>query len=68
MIIIFFDSEGSSGSLTDTPSPGKKTPSEYEYVQLDELEVLATLGMGGFGRVELVCRRLNFFHTITIPE
>ncbi|XP_057667116.1 cGMP-dependent protein kinase, isozyme 1-like [Diorhabda carinulata] len=27
---------------------------EYEYIQLDDLEVIATLGIGGFGRVELV--------------
>ncbi|CAH1119440.1 unnamed protein product [Phaedon cochleariae] len=27
---------------------------EYEYITLDDLEVVATLGLGGFGRVELV--------------
>lgn len=27
---------------------------EYEYIRLDDLEVIATLGVGGFGRVELV--------------
>lgn len=27
---------------------------EFEYIQLDDLEVIATLGIGGFGRVELV--------------
>lgn len=46
--------EGSSASLIDTPSPGKRIPSEYDFVQLNDLEVVATLGMGGFGRVELV--------------
>lgn len=28
--------------------------SEYDYIRLDDLEVVATLGVGGFGRVELV--------------
>lgn len=28
--------------------------SEYAYIRLDDLDVLATLGVGGFGRVELV--------------
>ncbi|KAK4873539.1 hypothetical protein RN001_015568 [Aquatica leii] len=27
---------------------------EYEYMKLDDLDVIATLGVGGFGRVELV--------------
>ncbi|XP_049819329.1 cGMP-dependent protein kinase, isozyme 1-like isoform X2 [Aethina tumida] len=27
---------------------------EYDYIQLDDLEVISTLGIGGFGRVELV--------------
>ncbi|XP_065161153.1 cGMP-dependent protein kinase, isozyme 1-like [Atheta coriaria] len=27
---------------------------EYDYIQLDDLDVVATLGIGGFGRVELV--------------
>ncbi|ERL94983.1 hypothetical protein D910_12255 [Dendroctonus ponderosae] len=27
---------------------------EYDYIKLDDLEVVATLGIGGFGRVELV--------------
>lgn len=27
---------------------------EYEYIKLNDLEVIATLGIGGFGRVELV--------------
>ncbi|XP_044737413.1 cGMP-dependent protein kinase, isozyme 1-like [Chrysoperla carnea] len=27
---------------------------EYEHIQLDDLDVIATLGIGGFGRVELV--------------
>lgn len=28
--------------------------SEYDYIRLNDLEVVATLGVGGFGRVELV--------------
>ena len=31
-----------------------KITKEFEDLALDELEVIATLGMGGFGRVELV--------------
>lgn len=31
-----------------------KITKEFEDLTLDELEVIATLGMGGFGRVELV--------------
>lgn len=27
---------------------------EYDYIQLNDLDVIATLGVGGFGRVELV--------------
>nr|XP_023023080.1 cGMP-dependent protein kinase, isozyme 1-like isoform X1 [Leptinotarsa decemlineata] len=27
---------------------------EYDFIELDDLDVLATLGLGGFGRVELV--------------
>lgn len=27
---------------------------EYDYIRLDDLDVVATLGVGGFGRVELV--------------
>ncbi|XP_060520136.1 cGMP-dependent protein kinase, isozyme 1 isoform X2 [Cylas formicarius] len=27
---------------------------EYDYIELDDLDVVATLGIGGFGRVELV--------------
>jgi cGMP-dependent protein kinase len=28
--------------------------SEYDYIHLEDLDVIATLGVGGFGRVELV--------------
>ncbi|XP_022918268.1 cGMP-dependent protein kinase, isozyme 1 [Onthophagus taurus] len=37
---------------------GFKNEFEYEYIKLDDLDVMATLGIGGFGRVELVqyCR------------
>jgi hypothetical protein len=27
---------------------------EFSFITLDQLEIVATLGMGGFGRVELV--------------
>ncbi|XP_053625717.1 cGMP-dependent protein kinase, isozyme 1-like [Plodia interpunctella] len=37
--------------------------SEFEYVQLKDLEILGTLGVGGFGRVELVRYKPN--HNLT---
>ena len=37
-----------------TPSPYRRVDNEYMGVRLEELDVVATLGMGGFGRVELV--------------
>ncbi|KAM3963401.1 cGMP-dependent protein kinase, isozyme 1-like [Aphomia sociella] len=43
--------------LADRPSyPRKKSQikSEYQHVELKDLEILGTLGVGGFGRVELV--------------
>lgn len=39
------------------PSQQKKTSqvkSEFEYVELKDLEIVGTMGVGGFGRVELV--------------
>lgn len=30
------------------------TSTEYDHIQLSELEIVGTLGVGGFGRVELV--------------
>ncbi|CAK1552103.1 unnamed protein product [Leptosia nina] len=39
------------------PSQQKKTSeikSEYEYIELKDLEIVGTMGVGGFGRVELV--------------
>ncbi|XP_017774930.1 PREDICTED: cGMP-dependent protein kinase, isozyme 1-like [Nicrophorus vespilloides] len=37
-----------------TSSNNMQEQIEYEYIQLDDLDVIATLGIGGFGRVELV--------------
>ena len=28
---------------------------EFAFIRLEDMEIVATLGMGGFGRVELVC-------------
>ncbi len=56
---LLLNREGSSLSLSDLSSPSKAAPSEFQHVQLRDLEVIATLGMGGFGRVELV----KFFHS-----
>uniref|UniRef100_A0A915DIL4 Cyclic nucleotide-binding domain-containing protein n=1 Tax=Ditylenchus dipsaci TaxID=166011 RepID=A0A915DIL4_9BILA len=46
----------SSRSLNEPPSPTKiAQENEYSGVQLRQLKRIATLGVGGFGRVELVC-------------
>ncbi|KAK3097128.1 hypothetical protein FSP39_006620 [Pinctada imbricata] len=51
---------GRGFSGAGTPSDAIQSPvrdkpdQEYQRVQLKDLEVIATLGMGGFGRVELV--------------
>ena len=45
-----FPNDKPEGSYYDE----KKIAKEFEDLALDELEVIATLGMGGFGRVELV--------------
>ncbi|RVE50108.1 hypothetical protein evm_005314 [Chilo suppressalis] len=36
------------------PKKGSQVKSEFEYVELKDLEIVGTLGVGGFGRVELV--------------
>ena len=53
------DESGSSDGLT-SPHKEKKIDSEFIQVRLEDLDVVATLGMGGFGRVELV-RTLTMF-------
>ncbi|XP_049867696.1 cGMP-dependent protein kinase, isozyme 1-like [Pectinophora gossypiella] len=48
------------------PSQQKKTSqvkSEFEFVQLKDLEIVGTLGVGGFGRVELVQYKAD--HSLT---
>ncbi|CAL4105791.1 unnamed protein product [Meganyctiphanes norvegica] len=43
------------GSIQKLSGPHNVAPeAEYAHVRLDDLDVLATLGVGGFGRVELV--------------
>ena len=46
----------SNASSSDTPVSPYRDPHDAltENIQLHELEVITTLGMGGFGRVELV--------------
>lgn len=45
---------------TGGPSDGVSSPTidkvdpEYQFIRLEDMEIVATLGMGGFGRVELV--------------
>jgi len=41
------------------PSPINAEYDEFSTVRLEDIEVIATLGMGGFGRVELVCITLT---------
>jgi len=41
------------------PSPIIAEYDEFSTVRLEDIEVIATLGMGGFGRVELVCITLR---------
>ena len=36
---------------------GDKVDPEYQFIRLEDMEIVATLGMGGFGRVELVSSR-----------
>ena len=33
---------------------------EYQHIQLSDLEIISTLGIGGFGRVELVSTYSNY--------
>ena len=47
-------SQGGSGGGSFPISPVRDTCQQYKHVQLKDIELVATLGMGGFGRVELV--------------
>lgn len=38
----------------------EKVDQEYQGINLEQLELVATLGMGGFGRVELVSIQVHF--------
>ena len=44
----------SASKLDSSYNEDTKISKEFQDLTLDELEVVATLGMGGFGRVELV--------------
>jgi len=43
------------GNTPLPPSPITADHDEFSAIRLEDVEVIATLGMGGFGRVELVC-------------
>lgn len=45
---------GGSGSDVTLSPMREKVIDEYAFITLDQLEIVATLGMGGFGRVELI--------------
>ena len=45
------------GSQVISPTDQRpSTPREFRDIQMTDLQLVATLGMGGFGRVELVTR------------
>ena len=61
----FFNSYLSSTKLDGSRNNETKVSKQFEDLTLDDLEVIATLGMGGFGRVELV----RFFcHIFIYPQ
>ncbi|VDD95337.1 unnamed protein product [Enterobius vermicularis] len=49
------DAERSKQPMIVEPSANKVPEKEFANLQLDQLQRIATLGVGGFGRVELVC-------------
>lgn len=51
---LFYRISGGSGSDVTLSPVRDKMQNEFSYITLDQLEIVATLGMGGFGRVELV--------------
>ena len=61
MNVFFFSSiSGGSGSDVTLSPMREKVTDEYTFLSLDQLEIVATLGMGGFGRVELVRINMKF--------
>ena len=54
----------SASKLDSSYNEDRKISKEFQELTLDELEVVATLGMGGFGRVELVRGHFNFFRRV----
>ncbi|KAL3877805.1 hypothetical protein ACJMK2_035452 [Sinanodonta woodiana] len=65
---------GAQRSSTGTPTDGTISPSrekaeaEFSFVRLEDLEIVATLGMGGFGRVELVSVQLMIMDLVDGAE
>lgn len=51
----------SASKLDSSYNEDRKISKEFQELTLDELEVVATLGMGGFGRVELVREDILIF-------
>ncbi|GFV89660.1 cGMP-dependent protein kinase, isozyme 1 [Trichonephila clavipes] len=48
------------------PQPAESEKSEYDDLTLDDLEVIVTLGVGGFGRVDLVRNRKDENQTFAL--
>lgn len=59
----FIEHFGDLENIEDIPEPKPRQPTEpilktvYEDIELKDLEMIGTLGVGGFGRVELVQHR-----------
>jgi hypothetical protein len=56
---LYFRISGGSGSDVTLSPMHEKVTDEFSFITLDQLEIVATLGMGGFGRVELVSEFLS---------
>jgi len=54
-ILTYRTSTGAPSDGIISPSVEKIDP-EFQFIRLEDMEIVATLGMGGFGRVELVSR------------
>ena len=52
-------SPSSGNSMRSTSPEPVKVPDEYSGIEMGDLKQIATLGMGGFGRVELIQLRTD---------
>lgn len=55
--------------VLETPLLPPSVDPEYRHIQFSDLDRIATLGIGGFGRVELVSQSLNLTSSSqTLPQ